>query len=137
MQPMQQVVAVSKKALWTGRVLSILIVLFLLFDVITKFLKPLPPPVVAAFDHLGLPYWMSPVIGAILLVCLVLFVIPQTAILGAILLTGYLGGAVAINLRVRRPPLRPCLVPGLLWSGIWLSVYLREARLRALIPFRQ
>lgn len=137
MQPTLQAVSVSKKALWTGRVLTILLVLFFLFDAVTKFIKPLPPPVAIAFDHLGLPYWMSPVIGAILLVCLVLFVIPQTAILGAILLTGYLGGAVAINLRVGDPLFGHVFFPVYFGAVIWLSVYLREARLRDLIPFRR
>jgi DoxX-like family len=136
MQPMRQAVAVSKKALWTGRILSILLVLFLLFDSITKFIKPLPAPVVTAFEHLGLPLWMSPVIGAVLLVCLVLYVIPQTTVLGAILLTGYLGGAVAINLRVGDPLFGHILFPVYFGMVIWLSVYLREERLRALLPFR-
>jgi DoxX-like family len=137
MQPTQQRVAVSKKELWTGRVLAILIVLFLIFDAVTKFIKPLPAPVVTAFEHLGMPLWMSPVIGTILLVCLVLYVIPQTAVLGAVLLTGYLGGAVAINLRVGDPLFGHVLFPVYFGVVIWLSVYLREERLRSLLPFRR
>jgi DoxX-like protein len=137
MQPTLQVVAVSKKSLWTGRVLSALTLLFLLFDAVTKFLKPLPVPVVTAFDHLGLPWSMAPVIGSILLLCLVLFVIPQTTVLGAVLLTGYLGGAVAINLRVGDPLFGHVLFPVYFGAVIWLSVYLREERLRALLPFRR
>jgi hypothetical protein len=137
MQSMQQAVAVSKKALWTGRVLATLIVLFLLFDAVMKFVKPVPAPVVTAFDHLGLPLWMSPVLGAILLFCLVLFVIPQTAVLGAILLTGYLGGAAAINLRVGDPLFGHVLFPVYVGVLIWLGLYLREERLRSVLPFRR
>ncbi|MCB0139092.1 MAG: DoxX family protein, partial [Caldilineaceae bacterium] len=85
----------SKPALWTSRILMALVVLFSLFDSITKILKV--PAVVEASAQLGVNESQLVGIGIVLLICTVLYVIPQTAVLGAILLTGYLGGAVATN----------------------------------------
>ncbi len=91
----------SKPLLWTGRILSILAVLFMLFDSVGHLLKP--APVVQAFAQLGVPLRLSIPLGIIQLVCIVFYVIPRTATLGAVLLTGYLGGAVAIQMRVGNP----------------------------------
>ncbi len=129
--------SVSKGALWTSRVLTALMFLFLAFDGISKLMKPIPQPVVDACTHLGVPLWNVPVIGGVLLFCLVLYIIPQTAVLGAILLTGYLGGAVATNLRVGDPLFGHVLFPVYFGAVIWLSVYLREERLRSVLPFRR
>jgi hypothetical protein len=129
-----QPVLVSKKMLWTGRVLSGLAVLFLVFDASIKLVR-LAPAVEGAI-RLGYPAGVVLPLGVILSVCVILYAIPRTSILGAILLTGYLGGAVASNVRVGNPLfgyiLFPIYVAVLLWGGI----YLREARLRALIPLR-
>jgi hypothetical protein len=93
-----QTAPVSKKMLWTGRIMSALAVLFLLMDGVMKLFNP--APVVEGMTKLGYPLSLTAVIGIILLICVVLFAIPRTSILGAILLTGYLGGAVASQLRV-------------------------------------
>ncbi len=137
MQTTLQPAGGSKGALWTGRVLTILPVLFLIFDGVMKLMRPLPEPVVVACTHLGLPLSTIPVIGATLLVCVVLYAIPQTAVLGAILLTGYLGGAVAINLRAGDPLFSHVLFPVYFGVVVWLALYLREERLRSLVPFRR
>jgi len=127
---------VSKKSLWAGRVISSLAVLFLVFDVVMKFIQPAPVPVKEAFVHLGWPLSLSVSLGIVLLGCTTLYVIPKTSILGAILLTGYLGGAVATHLRVGDPPFSHILFPTYLGALLWLGLYLRERRLRRLIPLR-
>lgn len=133
----QQNVPASKKGLWAGRVMSGLIVAFLAVDVVIKFLKPAPPPVVETFAHVGWSLSLAPVLGIILLVCTTLYVIPMTSILGAILLTGYLGGAVATHLRAGDPLFSHVLFPTYLGVLLWGGLYLRENRLRALLPFRR
>lgn len=127
----EQAVPVSKKALWTGRILSSLLILFLLFDSITKLMKA--AFVMQAFAQLGYPPSLAPVIGGILLVCIVFYVIPRTSILGAILLTGYLGGATELNLRSGNPWFET-IIPVIFGVLIWGALYLRNPRLRALIP---
>ncbi len=137
MQTAMETAKVSKGALWTGRILSTLIVLFLLLDGAMKLVRPLPTAVVEACTHLGLPPHTIPHIGITVLCCVILYAIPQTAILGAILLTGYLGGAVAINYRVGDPLFGHVLFPVYFGIVIWLALFLREKRLRALVPLRQ
>ena len=127
-------VAVSKKGLWAGRILSGLLVVLLIPDGIIKFIKP--APVVDAFAHLGLPLSSSVTLGILLLLSTALYAIPRTSVLGAILLTGYLGGAVATHLRVGDPLFSHILAPTYLGILLWLGLYLREERLRALIPLR-
>jgi hypothetical protein len=124
----------SKTLLWSGRIISTLIVLFLVFDSILKFIKP--APVVEAFAHLGLPVSLAVILGILCLICTALYAIPPTSILGAILLTGYLGGAVATHLRAGDPLFSHVLFPSYLGVLLWLGLYLREHRLRALIPLR-
>jgi len=126
--------APSKKGVWTGRVLSGLVVLFLIPDGIIKFIKP--APVVDAFAHLGLPLSLANTLGVLLLLCTAIYVFPRTSVLGAILLTGYLGGAVATHLRVGDPLFSHVLFPTYLGVLLWLGLYLRDSRLRALIPLR-
>ncbi|HYT08604.1 MAG TPA: DoxX family protein [Rugosimonospora sp.] len=124
---------VSKGRLWAGRIISGLVVLFLLFDGITKLMKV--APVLEASAQLGYPVSTIVGIGITALVCTVVYAIPQTSVLGAILLTGYLGGAVASNVRIANPmfnTLFPIVFAALVWAGI----FLREDRLRALIPLR-
>jgi len=127
---------VSAAALWTGRVLSALVILFLVFDSGLKFVKPVPRPVEEAFTHIGWPLGLAVCLATILLGCTILYAIPRTAILGAILLTGYLGGAVATHLRVGDPLFSHVLFPIYVGGLLWLGVYLRDARLRALVPLR-
>jgi cytochrome c biogenesis factor len=134
MQSGTQLESVSKGRLWTGRIISALVVLFLLFDSITKVLKV--RAVIEASAQLGFPVSAIVTIGVILLVCTVLYVIPQTAVLGTILLTGFLGGAVAANIRIGNPmfnTLFPIIFAALAWTGI----FLREPRLSTLVPLRK
>ena len=135
MQSGSQTAPVSKKSLWAGRIISTLVVLFLVMDSVIKFIKP--APVVEAFAHLGLPMSLAVNLGILLLSCTALYVIPPTSILGAILLTGYLGGAVATHLRAGDPLFSHVLFPTYLGVLLWLGLYLREDRLRALIPLRR
>lgn len=124
----------SKGLLWTGRVLYILTILFLLFDVYGKFAKPVQ--VTDTFVRLGLPISTSVTIGVVLAVCTVLYVIPRTAVLGAILLTGYLGGAVAIQLRAGSSTFET-LFPVPFGIVAWLAIYLRDSELRRIFPIRR
>jgi len=126
--------SVSKKALWAGRTISTVIVLLLVLDGVMKFFKP--KPVVDAFAHLGIPIELDFAIGTLLLLCTLLYAVPATSILGAILLTGYLGGAVMSHLRAGDPLFTHVLFPTYLGSLIWLGLYLRDPRLRVLIPLR-
>jgi hypothetical protein len=124
----------AKGQLWTGRVLSTLAILFLTFDSVIKLLRL--PVVAEASAKLGYQNDTIFQIGIVLLVCVILYAIPQTSILGAILLTGYLGGAVATHTRVGDPLFSHVLFPTYIGSFIWLGLYLREPRLRPLVPFR-
>jgi hypothetical protein len=125
---------VSRKTIWTGRVLSALPVLFLLIDSIMKLVKP--EPVMKATIELGYPESVIMTIGIVLLVCVILYVIPRTSVLGAILLTGYLGGAIATHVRVGNPLFSHILFPVYLAVLVWGGLFLRDPRLRALIPLR-
>jgi hypothetical protein len=121
----------SKAMVWTGRVLSALPVLLLLFSATTKLIPPTEP--VNPADQMGIPAHLFFWIGITELVCVVLYVIPQTAVLGAILLTGYLGGAVMTHLRAGDGFFFAPVVVGVI---VWLGLYLRDRRIRALAPFR-
>ena len=131
-----QAAPVSKKGLLAGRIMSGLVIAFLTFDVVFKFVKPAPPPVVETMAHLGWSLSLAPVLGIVLLICTALYAIPNTSVLGAILLTGYLGGAIATHLRVADPLFSHVLFPTYLGVLLWAGLYLREPRLRALIPLR-
>jgi hypothetical protein len=121
MQSATQAAPVSKKMLWAGRVISALVALFLVFDSVIKFIKP--APVLEAFAHLGLPVSLAVSLGILLLICTALYAIPRTSILGAILLTGYLGGAVATHLRAGDPLFSHVLFPTYLGVLLWLGLY--------------
>ena len=133
MQPATQIAPVSKKMLWAGRILSAIPVLFLLFDGVAKLIKP--ASVVEATVRLGYPESVIPSLGILLLVCTVVYVVPRTSVLGAILLTGSLGGATATHVRIG-DPLFPVLFPSIVGALIWGGLFLRDERLRALIPVR-
>jgi hypothetical protein len=134
MQNEIQAAAVSRKTLWIGRVFSALGVAFLLLDGVFKLLKP--PRVVEATTKLGYSASIITPLGILLLVCLALYLIPRTSIFGAILLTGYLGGAVAAHTRVGDPLFSHILFPTYIAALLWLGLYFREARLHALVPLR-
>lgn len=126
---------ISKTSLWAGRIISGLVVAFLVFDGVTKVLKV--APVMEASARIGFPANLIVVTGTILLVCTAIYVIPRTSILGAILLTGYLGGAVVTNLRAGTPLFSESLFPVYFGILVWAGIYLRDASLRALIPIRR
>lgn len=125
----------SKKAVWTGRIVSTLAVLFLLFDSTIKLIKH--PAAIQGTMRLGYPVASIVPIGVILLLCTILYVVPQTAVLGAVLLTGYLGGAVASNVRVSNPLLGYTLFPVYFGVLVWAGLLLRDRRLRLLFPVRR
>jgi hypothetical protein len=129
-----QTAPASKGRLWTGRIISALPALFLVMDGVMKLMKP--DFVVKATVQLGYPENVIFPLGIIVLVCVILYVIPRTAVLGAILLTGYLGGAVATHARVGDPLFSHTLFPIYFAILLWGGLYLREERLRALIPLR-
>ena len=131
MQTAAQSAPVSKKMLWAGRIMSALPVLVLLMSASMKFLKP--PPVVEGFTHLGLPESLPLGLGILEIACTVVYLIPQTSVLGAILLTGYLGGATLAHLRVGDAFFAPIILGVLVWGGL----FLRDPPLRALIPLRR
>jgi hypothetical protein len=134
MQGNSQIVTQSKSSLWTGRILSGLAVAFLLLDAVLKLMKV--QPVLDSFPKLGWPVSLVTALGIILLVSTIIYVIPQTSVLGAILLTGYLGGAVATHLRVGDPLFSHVLFPTYVAALLWGGLFLREPRLRALLPLR-
>ena len=123
-----QTAAVSKKALWTGRIISGWLVLFLLFDGVVKVIKL--APAMEGTGRLGYPLSLVVPIGIVELLCVIAYVIPRTSILGAILLTGYLGGATATQVRVEDPWFLFPVGVGVL---VWVGLLLRDARLRSLI----
>jgi DoxX-like family len=129
--------APSKSRLITGRVLTTLTVLFLIMDVTFKFIRPVPPQVTKSMTQLGFQLSLLNTIGVLLLVCTVLYVIPRTSVLGAVLLTGYLGGAVSVHLRVGNPLFGYLLFPVYLGVLMWAGLCLREPRLLALLPLRK
>lgn len=118
----------SKKVTWIGRILSILIGLAFLFSATFKFIDG--PQVKEGFAHLGLPERIMLPLGILELTCVVIYLIPATSILGAILLTGYLGGAILTHWRIGEPVYTQIIL-GIL---VWAALYLREDRLKTLIP---
>jgi hypothetical protein len=125
---------VSNKRLWVGWVLTGLAGLFLLFDAAGKLMMPVF--VVDAFGRLGIPTNLGVTIGILLMTCTVLYLIPRTAVLGALLVTGFLGGAIAIQMRAGSP-LFETIFPALFAILVWAGIYLREPRLDAVLLWRK
>ncbi|HZN61192.1 MAG TPA: DoxX family protein [Planctomycetota bacterium] len=125
---------VSRRALWTGRILSALAILFLALDSLGKLAEA--GPVVAGTVELGYPPTLVFKLGVILLLCVAAYAIPATSVLGAVLLTGYLGGAVATHVRVGNPLFTHVLFPTYIAALAWGGLLLREARLGVLFPRR-
>jgi len=120
----------SKKMLWAGYIASALPVLLLLFSAAGKFFKP--EGMETNIEPLGWRMDQMTVLGIVELACVVVYLIPQTAVLGAILLTEYLGGATAAHARIGDPFFIP-IIAGML---VWLGIYLRDGRIRDLLPLR-
>jgi hypothetical protein len=128
---------VSKPALWMGRVLSGIVILFMLFD---GAIKLVPWPVVTeSVDRIGYgsSETLARTLGAITIACTVLYAIPPTSILGAILLTGYLGGAIASHLRIDSPLFSHVLFGFYIGLMVWGGLWLRDRSLRTLFPFQR
>ena len=115
--------------------MSALPVLILLFSASMKLIKP--PGIEEGFNHLGYPMSLALGLGILELACTVVYVIPRTSVLGAILLTGYLGGAIATQVRVGNPLFTHILSPVYVGVMVWGGLFLRDQRLRALIPLRR
>lgn len=131
MQPTTEATPVSKTSLWAGRILSGLTIAFLILDAVMKIVKA--EVSVKSTIELGYPESVVVPIGIVLLICTLLYSIPRTAFLGAILLTAYLGGAVTTNLRVGNPLFSHVLFPVYFGAMVWGGVYLRNQRLRTII----
>ena len=132
MESAVRTLSVPKWKLWTGRVISAIAILFLLFDSVAKLMKI--APVKQACQELGYPESLIVPIGALLFICTVIYLIPRTSIFGAVLLTGYLGGAVASQVRVGNPLFSQALFPVYFGALIWVGLYLRDVRLRVFNP---
>jgi len=120
----------SPAFLWVGRILSGLVIAFLLFDAVGKIAKI--EPVIKSMEELGIPSSQSVTLGIILLVTTILYAIPQSSALGALLLTGYLGGAVAIHLRVENPLFTHTLFPVYLGLFLWTGLAFRNPKVKHL-----
>jgi hypothetical protein len=121
------------KKLWTGRILSALAVIFLAFDGSIKLMRL--PVVLEATAQLGFPTSSIVLTGVMLLVCTLVYVIPRTSVVGAVLLTGYLGGAVAAQMRVGNPPFET-VFPIIVGSVVWAGIFVRDRRVQALVAPR-
>lgn len=124
----------SRRALWIGRGLSGLAGAFLVFDGLGKLLEV--QPVIDGTKQLGYPPDVVFSLGVTLLSCVLVYLVPRTSVLGAVLLTGYLGGAVATHVRVENPLFTHVLFPTYLAALLWGGLMLRDARLRAFLPWR-
>ena len=133
MQPQDEVGVASKAKLWTGRVITFFTVAFLLFDTMVKVLNL--PVAVEGTVRLGYPATLVMCIGIVELVCLGAYLYPRTAVLGAILLTGYLGGAVNVHVRGGDGAFA-ILFPVVFGTLLWVGLVLRDPRLRAVLPLR-
>lgn len=134
MQQVDQAFPGGRGRLWAGRVFSTLAVLFFLMDGVMKLFKP--AVVVTATVGLGFPESEIVGIGVILLICTALYAMPRTSILGAVLLTGYLGGAIASKVRIHAPLFDICfavIFAAFVWGGLWL----RNPRLQAILPLQR
>lgn len=123
---------VSKTAFWTGWILSILPCIMFIGG--GAYGLTAPPEMAENAEKMGWPPKTMTILAGVEIACAIIYLIPQTAILGAILLTGYLGGAVATHVRINDPL---WVVPVLVGVIVWLGLFLRDARLRQLIPFRR
>ena len=134
MQSSSDIENVSKGMLWVGRVSSGFIALFFVFDGLGHLMKP--APVVEALARLGYPLSASVWIGWLALFCTAIYVTPRTSVLGAILLTGYLGGAVSTHVRAGSSPFE-MIFPVILGVLVWVGIFVRDPQLRRLIPLRR
>jgi hypothetical protein len=126
---------VGSRALWSGRIMSGLAVLFLVFDSVGKLLEV--QPVIDGTVQLGYSRDVVFGLGVVLLACVLLYIVPRTSVLGAIVLTGYLGGAVATHVRVTNPLFTHILFPTYVAALVWGGLVLRDPRLRLFLPWHR
>jgi hypothetical protein len=124
----------SKPKRWAAYILSGLVILFMLFDGIMKFIKP--PEVIEGTLALGYTENHLPILGGVALLSTLLYLLPRTAVLGAILLTGYFGGAMATHIRLNNPLFTHILFTVYLGIFMWGGLWLRNKNLRALLPLQ-
>ncbi|TKT70606.1 DoxX family protein [Afipia massiliensis] len=132
---MNELVPISPTALWTGRILSGLVVLFLLFDGAIKLIAL--DIVIETSRQLGIPTDLAVTLGVLTLAGTLLYAYPKTSVLGAILLTGYLGGAIYVHVRAGSPLFSHTLFGVYLGILLWAGLYLRDERLRLIFPWRR
>jgi len=130
-----QPVAISKSRLWASRIMSGLVILFMLMDTVFKFIPN--EDVVKGTTDLGFQTHHLPIIGTLALISTLLYIYRRTEILGAILLTGYWGGAIATHIRLDNPLFSHILFPVYFGILAWGALWLRNEQLRNLIPFRK
>jgi hypothetical protein len=130
-----RIATVTNSTFWIGWIMSGIVVVFLLFDGTTKLM--MITPVVDATTGIGYPADLIRPLGVVCLACAVLYALPRTSVLGAILLTGFLGGAVASKVRLEEPLFSQVLFGVYVGILAWGGLYLRDSRLRALIPLRR
>jgi sorbitol-specific phosphotransferase system component IIC len=123
---------ISKGSLWVGWILTVLVSLMMAMGAVMAFLKT--PQTVQGLAQFGYSARALPIFGALELLCALLFLIPRTSVLGAILMTAYFGGAVATHIRIGDGMF---LIPVIIGIVVWLGIYLREPRLSALVPLRR
>jgi DoxX-like family len=131
MESATQTGPVSKKMLWAGVIISALPAILFFVTGVFPFINPAAAAEGTA--HMGYPAHLGVVISILEIGCAIIYVIPRTSVLGAVLLTGYLGGATASHIRIGEPPVLPLVVAAL----VWLGIYLREPRLRSVLPLRK
>jgi len=131
MASIAQTVPASKGKLWTGRIISALLVVFMFFNGAMSLTKP--PFAVQGFLRMGYAERLMVPIGILMIACTILYAIPRTAVLGVLFLTAYFGGATATHLRMGESPALPIIVCLIAWIGL----ILREPRLLALVPLRR
>ena len=131
MESATQAAPVSKGVRWAGIIISALVSILFLMGPAFVFINP--AAAAKGTEHMGYPPSANLLIPILEIVCAILYIIPQTSVLGAVLLTGYLGGATASHIRIGEPPIAPLVVA----AFVWLAIYLREPRLRALLPLRK
>jgi len=120
-------------AQWAGRIMSTLVIIVLVVDGATQLFAPLQ--IASMLQETGFALELTRVVGPIILVCAILYAIPSTAVLGAILVTGFLGGAICAHIRIGELGSPPEVISLLLGALTWGGLYLRDARIRALLPF--
>ncbi len=126
---------ISARSRLIGRILSGIVVAFLAFDAIIHLSNI--AAVRDAFAELGIPSYVSVTSGIVMIVCLAFYVVPATSILGAILLTGYLGGAATVNLINEKPLMSTTMFSIYVGVAVWTALYLRDTRVRALAPWHK